>query len=221
MKNVLLVALLSLTPVVALATDWEISRLASQLQLASDQLAFNVRYVQGYGSVNNRAQQLSRKAAQLTDSIERGRSSSTLHSQFSDLARYYQRLESDFLRSSRNRSLGHLNHNFDHLASLYSSLSFHFYPAQYPLREDHRHVVRQYYPVPVPFIPRAFVIPTPAIPYNNSDHRVYDSYDHRSPVQERKDNRRHGGDNFPERRDTETRRDNHYESSGDNSRFNH
>ncbi len=58
MKNVLWVAILSLlTPVVALAADGEISRLASQLQQASDQLAFNARFVQGYGSVNKRSHQ--------------------------------------------------------------------------------------------------------------------------------------------------------------------
>ncbi|MBL4729286.1 MAG: hypothetical protein JKY40_08220, partial [Gammaproteobacteria bacterium] len=63
--------LVILAPGTAFATHFEISRLASEIELISGQLAEDLRYIRHYGSVRQRAVTLRREASQLADSLRR------------------------------------------------------------------------------------------------------------------------------------------------------
>ena len=93
--------LVVLAPSTVFATHFELSRLANQIELISDQLADDLRYTRHYGSVRQRAVTLSREASQLVDSLRRNRSNSRIRSQFKDVRRGYERLEQVFFTADR------------------------------------------------------------------------------------------------------------------------
>ena len=97
----ILVALVLLMPGTVFATHFELSRLASQIELISGQLAVDLRYTRNYGSARQRALTLSREASQLVDTLRRNRSNSRVRSQFKDVRRGYEKLEQAFFRADR------------------------------------------------------------------------------------------------------------------------
>ncbi len=160
----LVLALILLSPAVVFATNFEISRLATQLNLASAQLANELRYVHGYGSVRSRAQRLSREAGQLIDAIRRNRSHSYLRSQFNDIGRRYNKLEDAFLRANRNHHNPGLFNEVSFISNLYSSLSLEFYYTNYrepryqqPYYYNPPLVINRRYSVPPAYAGRRFV----------------------------------------------------------------
>lgn len=121
--------LVVLTPSAVFATHFELSRLASQVELISAQLAEDLRYTRHYGSVRSRAVTLRREAAQLADSLRRDRSNSRIRSRFKDVRRGYERLEQAFFIADRR---DHDPRVFDEIALLsnvFTNLSDEFYYA--------------------------------------------------------------------------------------------
>ena len=85
-----------MAPGTVFATHYELSHLASQIELVSGQLAADLRYTRNYGSVRQRAVMLNREASQLVDTLRRNRSGSRVRSQFKDVRRGYEKLEQVF-----------------------------------------------------------------------------------------------------------------------------
>ncbi len=131
----LLTVLLLLTPSSLFASHFELSRLASQIDLLSSQLAFDLRYTRNYGSVRQRAVSLSREASQLVDVLGRNRSNSRVRSQFKDVRRGYEKLEQAFLRADRKDHEPQLYQEVSVLSNLFTRLSDEFYYAGYGQRD--------------------------------------------------------------------------------------
>lgn len=111
----------------ATASHTDISRLATQLNLASGQLAHELRGVSGYSSIRQRAERLSRESADLVDAVRRERSAHQVQSQFEDVRRRYESLEDALLRASQKRYDPWLFSELDRLNGLYTELSQEFY----------------------------------------------------------------------------------------------
>ncbi len=125
----ILAALLLLAPGTVFATHFELSRLASQIELISGQLAADLRYTRNYGSVRQRAVTLSREASQLVDTLRRNRSGSRVRLQFKDVRRGYEKLEQAFFRADRRDHVPQLYREINLLSSLFGNLSDEFYYA--------------------------------------------------------------------------------------------
>lgn len=125
----LLAALTMLLSSTVFATHFELSRIASQVELISGQLAHDLRYTRYYGSVRQRAVNLEREAAQLVDSLRRNRSNSRIRSRFKDVRRGYERLESAFFAADRRDHDPRLYQEINLLSDLFASLSNEFYYA--------------------------------------------------------------------------------------------
>ena len=123
--------MLLLAPVTAFANHFELSRLASQLDQQSSQLAYQLRYVPHYGTVRSRAQSLSREAGQLFDAISMNHSDSSVRSHFKDVRRQYDKLEQAFLRANREYYDGAVYREVEFISSLFDGLSTEFYYANY------------------------------------------------------------------------------------------
>lgn len=121
--------LVVLAPSTVFATHFELSRLASEIELISGQLADDLRYTRYYGSVRQRAVTLRREAAQLADSLRRDRSNSRLRSRFKDVRRGYERLEQAFFTADRRDHVPSLYRELNIISSLFTSLSDEFYYA--------------------------------------------------------------------------------------------
>ena len=94
MTNKYLIAILCLLlSGLASASSLEVARMAQQLEYASHNLANDPQGVSWSGSVKHNAKLLSQKAQRLQDSVERGRSSAYVRLRFTDVTRYYQRLD--------------------------------------------------------------------------------------------------------------------------------
>jgi hypothetical protein len=128
---ILIISMLCCLPTAAFATNFEISRLAAQINLASSQLANELRYARGYGSVRLSADRLSREAEQLVEAIRRSRSNSYVRSQFRDITRRYQDLEKDFLRANRTNHDPRLYNEVSLISNLYTNLSNEIYYTNY------------------------------------------------------------------------------------------
>ena len=111
----------------AVATEFEIARLATQIYSYSANLAHQVRYTRGYGNVKIQADRLSREAAQLVDTIQRGRNVSSVRSQFKAISRRYESLETAFLRANRSSHDPQLYNSVGIISDLYSALSNQVY----------------------------------------------------------------------------------------------
>ncbi|MBL4572728.1 MAG: hypothetical protein JKY86_06610 [Gammaproteobacteria bacterium] len=121
--------LVILAPGTAFATHFEISRLASEIELISGQLAEDLRYIRHYGSVRQRAVTLRREASQLADSLRRDRSNSRIRSRFKDVRRGYERLEQAFFTADRRDHIPRLYTEINLLSNVFASLSNEFYYA--------------------------------------------------------------------------------------------
>jgi len=113
----------------ASATEYEISRLAAELNAASSHLAQQLRGG-GYHSVRFSAERLSRASADLVNAIRRNRSPSFLRSEFRDVARHYQEMERAFLRINREHDRN-VNHTVGTISNLFTGLNSEFYHAGY------------------------------------------------------------------------------------------
>ncbi|MCH7815524.1 MAG: hypothetical protein IIC60_03030 [Proteobacteria bacterium] len=215
----LLVSLVWFSPAIVFATHFEVSRLATQVNLASSQLADEVLYTRGYSSVHQQADRLSREAGQLVDAISSHRNQSYVRAQFNDVSRRYSSLERAFLRASRHHHDPYLFDAFGHISNLFHRLNSEYYYAFYqqplssqpfyygaPLLTQHPHIV-----APAFRGSRGYVTP-----YNHN-WRGVNNFDHLSPMLERQ--QRHGSNqhrdgntsNRRQERATETRRRNHYQ----------
>jgi hypothetical protein len=121
--------LVVLAPNTVFATHFELSRLANQIELISDQLADDLRYTRHYGSVRQRAVTLRREASQLADSLRSNRSNSRIRSQFKDVRRGYERLEQAFFTADRRDHDPNLYREVSLLSNVFTNLSDEFYYA--------------------------------------------------------------------------------------------
>lgn len=121
--------LIVLAPGTVFATHFELLRLASQVELISDQLAEELRYTRHYGSVRQRAVTLRREAAQLADSLRRNRSDSRIRSRYKDVRRSYERLEQAFFTADRRAHIPSLYRDINLLSNVFTNLSDELYYA--------------------------------------------------------------------------------------------
>ena len=197
--------LLTLSANVAFADDWQVRRLAQQLENVSDQLADETRNQRGYSSVSHQAKQLSNKADQLADSAGKQRSTAYQRGVFADLTRNFRNLETAYLRAASNYSSYYSDYSFERIANLHSLLSQELYYGDGYYAEPYPYRYSTIIPAPVP--PRVYIAPPPITIYERRESRDYsrnaDRYDHRSPVLERQRQREYtrDRDRFAGRRD--------------------
>lgn len=111
------------------ATEFEIFRLATELNAASSHLAKQLKGG-GYHSVRFSAQRLSQASAGLVNAIRRNRSPSFQRSEFREVARHYQEMERAFLRVSRVHDRN-VYHTVGTISNLFTGLNIEFYHARY------------------------------------------------------------------------------------------
>ena len=111
------------------ATKFGMSRLATELNAASSQLAKQLRGG-GYHSVRFSAQRLSRASADLLNAIRRNHSPSFLRSEFRDVARHYREMEQAFLRLSREHDRN-VYYAVGTISNLFTGLNSEFHHARY------------------------------------------------------------------------------------------
>lgn len=128
-------AIAVLLPSTVFATHFELSRLASQIELISGQIAHDLRYTRHYGPVRQRAVTLSREASQLVDKLQRNRSDSRIRSQFKDVRRGYERLEQAFFTADRRAHDPDLYREINLLSNMFTSLSDEFYYAGFAAQD--------------------------------------------------------------------------------------
>ena len=121
--------LVVLMPGTVFATHFELSRLATEIELISDRLADDLRYTRHYGSVRQRAVTLRRESSQLADSLQRNRSNSRIRSQFKDVRRGYERLEQAFFTADRRDHVPSLYREINLLSNVFASLTDEIYYA--------------------------------------------------------------------------------------------
>ena len=112
------------------ATQFEVSRLAAELNFVSAELAAELKSHRGYGSVRFSADRLSRAAADLVSAIQRNRSTSFLRSEFQDVVRHYNALEDAFLRADREHNR-YVYSQVGAISNLFSGLNAEFYYSNY------------------------------------------------------------------------------------------
>lgn len=131
MNKYLIAILCLLVTGLASASSLEVARLAQLLEHASYDLANDSRGLSWSGSVKHNARLLSQKAQKLQDSIERGRSSAYVRTRFTDVTRYYQRLEASVVRSMDGSGTRRLRDEFIQLSEYYETLRYEFYGDTY------------------------------------------------------------------------------------------
>jgi len=231
------IALLMLAPIAASASHLDVSRLATELNLAAGQMAYDLRGSGAYSNLRQRADRLSREAADLIDAVRRNRSDSRVRSQFDDVSRRYASLEQAFLRLQGKQYDPYLATAFDHINGIYTRLSAEFYydavvinPRTFVYAPPV--VIRHYSPEPDHRFQRGFVNPqryqresenrqewrdygrSGRLDYGRRQVQRLPDYDHRSPVLERQrqlDHRRPVPEPAQRGMRTETKRRNHYE----------
>ena len=194
-------------PSAAMATQFEVSRLATELNQVSAALADELKNSRGYGSVRFSADRLSRAADDLVSAIRRNRSESFLRSEFQDVARHYRELEEAFLRSGREHNR-YVYSQVGLISNLFSGLNSEFYYTNYV-----EPAPQVFYYVP-PVVTRHRLPPaysgrsvTPSIPANKREAErgvgsgrdrvtvvIPDRYSHRSAVEERQVQRQYERD---------------------------
>lgn len=227
--------LLLMLPTLVFASHVDVARLATQLNLATGQLAYELRGSGAYSAIRQRSEYLSREAADLVDAVRRNRSSNHVQSRFRDVSRRFASLEQAFLRLHRKDYDPFLFNELDRISSLYTSLSQEFRYAGYGYEPLNAYsppvIIYQQIPVPGYGVSRGFLNPAPSRYRNERDYghehpgnnrREYErrqvqrfpNYDHRSPVldrQQRLDSRRPVVERGRRGDNSETSRRNHYE----------
>ncbi|MEZ5490586.1 MAG: hypothetical protein R3F50_09745 [Gammaproteobacteria bacterium] len=125
-KRLIQTAIILLLPTLALASSPEADRLAALLEQASLDLAQNARNLSGAGGIAHNSQQLAAKARQLQDMIRRGRSSAYVRVRFTDVTRYYQRLEEAVARLNARSGGQQVQSDFARLALSFEQLRYQF-----------------------------------------------------------------------------------------------
>lgn len=118
----LLFTLIALPLNFAFASEFELSRIANELNLASGALAKERGYSQGFTGISHRASSLARESLQLIDAIQRNRNPSNIRSQFNDVSRRYTDLEDTFWRGHRNYPDKIVFQQLEVISKIYSDL---------------------------------------------------------------------------------------------------
>lgn len=217
-------------PATALGNHQDIAHLATQLNLATSQLAYDLRGSGAYSSIRQQSERLSREAAQLVEAVRKNRSQNHVRAQFRDVSQRFASLEQAFLRLNRRDYDPALFNELDRISGLYNTLNAEFrYTGGYAYEQPYQYnppvIIYQQIPAPGYGIPRGFVNPQPQFrqeQYERRDRRDYGrrqvfrqmEFDHRSPVLDRQlrhDNNRQDFDQGRRGGRTETSRRNHYE----------
>lgn len=127
----------------AAPTRYELARTASQLCVAAEYLAEDLRRARGFNSARHHADRLSRDAGRLVDAINRNRSNSIVRSRFNEVAREYRQLETAFLRASRNYRHGFAGGGLGPVSDLFTDLNYAFNGSYY--RGSPRHTSTRNY----------------------------------------------------------------------------
>jgi len=125
--QVWLLGMFLLAPFAVSANHLDISRLATELNLATGQLAYELTGYGAYSNLRQRADRLSREAADLVDAVRRNRNESQVRSQFNDVSKRYANLEQAFLRVNRASFSPYLVDELDRINGIYTNLSAEFF----------------------------------------------------------------------------------------------
>lgn len=179
-----LVSVLLFAPISGSASHLDVARLATQLNLASGQLAYELRGAGAYSSIRQRSDQLSREAADLLDAVRRNRSPNHVQSQFRDVSQRFASLEQAVLRLHRRDYSPYLFNELDRISGIYNELSAQFhYAGIYGYEQSSWYgsraysaraysppvIIYQQVPSPAYGIPRSFINPPPRQQYEQ-DH---------------------------------------------------
>lgn len=104
------------------ASEFELLRIASELNLASEALAKEKGFSQGFSGLSHRASSLAGESLQLIDAIHRNRNPSNIRSQFNDVSRRYTDLEDAFWRGYRSSSDKTIFQQLEGISKIYSDL---------------------------------------------------------------------------------------------------
>jgi hypothetical protein len=127
LSKIALLAAAILSVTAASANEFELSRIAGELSVASKTLASELKYSRGFGSVGQRADRLARDSQQLVNAIARRHSPSYIRSQFADVSGRYSDLEDAFFRASRNYSNDQVFNRVGKISTLFGDLSTVYY----------------------------------------------------------------------------------------------
>ncbi len=155
----IVLCLLQAAPVSVLTNHLDVARLATQLNLASGQLAHELRGSGAYSSIRQRSEQFSREAAELVDAVRRNRNGVHLQSEFRDVSQRFLSFEKALLRLNSRDYSPFLSNEFDRLSGIYSSLSEQFqYAGDYGYNQPYVYnppvIIYQQVPVPGFGVPR-------------------------------------------------------------------
>jgi hypothetical protein len=106
----------------AFGSEFEISRIANELNLASCALAEEQGVSIGFSGLSHRASSLARESSQLIDAIHRTRNPSNIRSQFNDVSRRYKDLEDIFWRGYDDSSDNYVLDKLEVISRLYNEL---------------------------------------------------------------------------------------------------
>lgn len=106
----------------AFASEFELSRIASELSLASAELAKEQVVSLSFTGLGHRASSLARESSQLIDAIQRNRNPSNIRTQFDDVSRRYTDLEDAFWRGYSDDSDKTVFQQLEGISKIYSEL---------------------------------------------------------------------------------------------------
>ncbi|MFT6093320.1 MAG: hypothetical protein ACJA2Q_001216 [Pseudohongiellaceae bacterium] len=106
----------------AFASEFELSRIANELNLASDALAKGQGHSERFTGLSHRASSLAHESSQLIDAIHRNRNPSNIRSQFNDVSRRYTDLEDAFWRGYSNGFDNNILQQLELISKIYSDL---------------------------------------------------------------------------------------------------
>jgi hypothetical protein len=124
----------------AFASDFELSRIANELNLASYALAKEQGVSISFSGLSHRASSLARESSQLIDAIHRPRTPSNIRSQFNDVRRRYTDLEDIFWRGYRDSSDNYVLDKLEVISRIYNDLVAAYTLSRYYQRAPQIHV---------------------------------------------------------------------------------
>jgi hypothetical protein len=104
------------------ASEFELSRIANELNLASDALAQGQGHSERFTGLSHRASSLARESSRLIDAIYRNRNPSNIRSQFNDVSRRYTDLEDLFWRNYSDGLDNNVIQQLELISKIYSDL---------------------------------------------------------------------------------------------------
>ena len=124
----------------AFASDFELSRIAHELNLASYALAKEQGVSISFSGLNHRASSLARESSLLIDAIHRIRNPSNIRSQFNDVSRRYTDLEELFWRGYRDSSDSNILDKLEVISRIYNDLVRAYTLSRYYQRASQIHI---------------------------------------------------------------------------------